>query len=137
MRAQLEGLDVQVVENPGWQQGLSTSLQAGLSALEGAGGPDAVLFATCDQPLVSSALLREIIAAYAASRPSIVACEYAGTVGVPALFDRALFAELRALRGDTGAKRVIEGHRGDVAAVLFPEAALDVDTTDDMKGLAD
>ena len=141
MRGELEGLDVLVAENPLWREGLSTSLRAGLDALDppGAGGSavDAVLFTTCDQPHVTAATLRAVLAAHEATRPPVVACAYAGAVGIPALFDRTLFAELRALRGDAGAKRVIEGHRAALVTVPAPEAALDVDTAADANGLGE
>jgi molybdenum cofactor cytidylyltransferase len=141
MRAELAGLDVAAVENPAWAEGLSTSLRAGLDALDppgAAGSPvDAALFMTCDQPRVTSELLRAMIAAFAAARPPVVACSYAGAVGVPALFDRALFAEVRGLSGDAGAKRVVESHRAALVTVPAPEAALDVDTALDARRLAD
>ena len=55
----------------------------------------------------------------------IVACEYAGTVGVPALFTRALFDELAALSPDAGAKQVIAHHGEEVVPVPFPAAAFE------------
>ncbi len=136
LRAELAGLDVQPVVNPRWQEGLSTSLDVALAALEATAGVDAVLFTTCDQPGVGAAALRDVIGAYAAGRPPVVASAYAGTLGVPALFDRKLFPELRALRGDAGAKAVIERHRGAAVTVPCPDAALDVDTADDARRLA-
>jgi molybdenum cofactor cytidylyltransferase len=141
MRAELVGLAALVVHNADWQEGLSTSLRAGLEALEsqatGDRPLDAVLITTCDQPHVTPATLRAVLAVYDAARPPVVACAYAGAVGVPALFDRALFTELRALRGDAGAKRVIESHRAALVMVPAPEAALDVDTALDARRLAD
>jgi molybdenum cofactor cytidylyltransferase len=136
MRAELAGLDVRVAENPDWAEGLSTSLRAGVEALDpptaGDAPVDAALFTTCDQPLVTADTLRAVIAAYAASRPPIVACAYGGTVGVPALFDRSLFAELIELPGDAGAKRVIERHLAAVARVPCPDAAFDIDNAADV-----
>lgn len=136
MRGELAGLAVRVAVNPRWEEGLSSSVRAGLEALEapspGAAVVDAVLFTTCDQPHVTAATLRAMIAAYAAARPPIVACAYAGAVGVPALFDRSLFAELLALSGDAGAKRVIERHSAAVARVPCPDAAFDIDTAADV-----
>jgi len=136
MRAELADLDVQVVVNPRWQEGLSTSIDAALTMLEATAGVEAVLFTTCDQPRVTSELLRELIGVYAGTRLRIVACAYAGTLGVPALFDRSLFPELRALRGDAGAKRIVEGHLGLAARIPFPDGALDIDTADDARRLA-
>lgn len=131
LRAELAGLDVRVVENPDAATGLSTSVRAGLEALE----PDAALFMTCDQPLLTPEVLRSLVAAYAATRPPAVACAYAGTVGVPALFDRSLFGELRALEGDQGAKRILQHHLGETVLVPFEPGAVDIDTPEDLRRL--
>ena len=135
LRAELSGLAVRIVENPDAARGLSTSLRAGLDALCEGREPDAALFLACDQPLLTADVLRHIVAAFAASRPPAVACAYAGTVGVPALFARSLFAELRSLEGDQGAKRVLERLGARVARVPFEPGGLDVDTPEDAAGL--
>lgn len=134
-RGELAGLEVRAVENARWAEGLSTSLRAGLDALEAFGHLDAALFTTCDQPRVTPEILRALLAAYGAARPPLVACAYAGAAGVPALFDRSLFASLRALAGDAGARSVIARHRARAVLVPFPDAALDVDTAEDVERL--
>lgn len=153
MREELAGLDVKVAENPRAAKGLSTSINIGIDALEGRGASaaadqggaslprppggahDAVLFMTCDQPLLTSDLLRQLVAAFASRRPRAVGCAYAGTVGVPALFSRGLLEELRALQGDAGAKRVLQRHASETAFVPFEPGALDVDTSSEAAGL--
>ena len=143
MRAELAGLEVRIVENSDAPKGLSTSVRAGLDALDAAAasagrsgsGADAALFMTCDQPLVTAQVLGKLVAAYAAGRPRAVACEYAGTVGVPALFDRSLFGELRALAGDRGAKGVLERHLPEAVRVPFEGGSLDIDTPSDADSL--
>ena len=136
LRFELVDLDVRIVENPHAAEGLSTSVRAGLDALCVAGDPDAVLFMTCDQPLLTADVLTQIVAAYAATRPPAVACEYGGTVGVPAQFDRALFGEQRALEGDQGAKRILERHLGQTARIPFEPGSLDIDTPEDVSRLS-
>ena len=131
LRPELAGLPVRIVENPHSAEGLSTSIRAGLDALCARGEPDGALFIPCDQPLLTADVLRTIAVAFAATRPPAVACSYAGTVGVPALFSRALFGELRALTGDRGAKRVLERHAAESVTVPFEPAGLDVDTPED------
>jgi len=131
LRREVAGLPVRIVENPHAAEGLATSVRTGLDALCERGEPDAVLFIPCDQPLLTPSVLRAIVARFGASRPTAVACSYAGTVGVPALFSRVLFAELRALRGDRGAKRVLERHAAETVTVPFEPAGLDVDTPED------
>lgn len=135
LRFELQDLDVRIVENPDAAQGLSTSVRAGLAALDRGGESDAVLFMTCDQPEVTSELLRRLVAAFAASHPAAVACEYGGIVGVPALFGRALFVELRALAGDAGAKQILQRHLAGTVRVPFQGGTLDIDTPEDVRRL--
>jgi molybdenum cofactor cytidylyltransferase len=59
----------------------------------------------------------------------MAACEYSGTVGVPALFTRALFPELRELK--EGAKPLLRRYASQLAAVPFPGGAVDIDTPED------
>ncbi len=137
LRFELSDLGVAIVENARWKDGMSASIHAGLEALERAvPPPEAVLIMTCDQPHVTAALLRQMVATFGATRPPAVACEYAGTVGVPALFDRSLFAELRALEHDQGAKSILERHQLRVARIPFEPAAVDIDTPEDVRRLS-
>lgn len=124
------------VHNPGWQEGMASSIRAGLAALErGWPGAAAAIVMVCDQPGVSAGLLRRLAAAWRQGSAAAVACQYGDTVGVPALFSRSLWPELMALRGDRGAKSVLERHRERLLLVPFPEGALDIDTPEDWQRL--
>ena len=134
LRAELDGLAVHVVVNRRWRDGLASSLRAGLRAAvtaSGHRGPAAVLFLTCDQPYVTPSLLRRLVRRFRRGAP-IVACAYAGTLGVPALFARAHFADLLGLTGDHGAKRILARHRDAVAPVRFARGGTDVDRPRDI-----
>ncbi|MDW8009489.1 MAG: nucleotidyltransferase family protein [Chloroflexota bacterium] len=124
------------VHNPDWQEGMASSIRAGLAALE-RGWPQAAaaIVMVCDQPSVSAGLLRRLVAAWRQGSAAAVACQYGDTVGVPALFSRSLWPELMALRGDRGAKSVLERHRERLLLVPFPEGALDIDTPEDWQRL--
>jgi molybdenum cofactor cytidylyltransferase len=137
LRFEVSDLDARIVENQRWQEGMSTSIRAGLDALEGADAVDAALIMTCDQPHVTAKLLKQIVAAYHKTRPPAVACAYAGTVGVPALVDRSLFAELRALDYDQGAKAILERHQQTIVRIPFEQGAVDIDTPGDLGHLSD
>ena len=95
----------------------------------------------CDQPYVTSDVIGRLSDTYWESRAPIVASEYGAgdekTLGVPALFSRALFPELMTLSGAEGAKRIIARHSAEVAVVAMPEAAFDVDTWSDYRALSD
>lgn len=133
LRLELEGLPVHCVENPDWEQGMGSSIRAGMKALLAASGPEreAALFMLCDQPHVSAALIDALIAAYRQTVSPLVASEYGGTLGVPALFDRSLFSELSLLNGAEGAKQILQRHRAQAIGIPFPKGTVDIDTPED------
>jgi molybdenum cofactor cytidylyltransferase len=132
LRFELVDLGVTIVENARWKEGMSSSIRAALDVLAQAEATEAVLIMTCDQPHVTATLLKQMVAAYRETRPPAVACAYAGTVGVPALLGRPLFAELRALEHDQGAKRILERHLSAIARIPFEQGAVDIDTPEDV-----
>jgi molybdenum cofactor cytidylyltransferase len=138
---EIADMEAQSVINAAWDEGLSSSIRCGLSALEEttARQAEAALLMLCDQPFVTTAILNRLLEAYHINRAPLVASEYEAqgerTRGVPALFARALFHELMGLRGAEGAKRVIERHLREAALISVPEAAFDVDMMDDYRVL--
>jgi molybdenum cofactor cytidylyltransferase len=129
IKPEISQLPIQIVENQQWEEGMSTSIRVGLEALL-AMNPNlnAVAIALCDQPFVSSPTLERIVEAYHLTGKPIIASEYSGTLGVPALFNRTLFSELMTLKSTEGAKKLIKKHIHQVFSVPFPEGAIDIDT---------
>ena len=137
VEAEIAGLPLAVAVNPDWQTGMASSLRTGLTALMQTGSNlDAVVVMLCDQPQVSPTLLDSLVAAYADTGHELVACEYGGVLGVPALFGLALFPALLSLTGDEGARRVIKSYSGPLTRVPFPNGVLDIDTPQDLQRLA-
>ncbi|GAA4423962.1 hypothetical protein GCM10023188_03240 [Pontibacter saemangeumensis] len=131
-----DGKTVLTAINPKWQEGLSSSIRCGLSALLAAAPQaESVLFMVCDQPFVEAALLESLLHTKSAGRKGIVACQYKDTFGTPVLFDKAYFDELLYLRGKEGAKKLLFRHSEHVASVSFPLGAIDVDTPEDYAAL--
>jgi molybdenum cofactor cytidylyltransferase len=129
---QLTDLPVHVLAHSEWARGIGSSLKAGLECVTAlAPALDAVIITVCDQPHLTSAVLTRLGRAYRGSDVPIVASTYAGTAGVPALFDRAVFDELHALGDRDGARRVIELDGERVTTVPFPLGAVDVDTPEE------
>jgi molybdenum cofactor cytidylyltransferase len=136
VRGELERLPVLIVENRRWEEGMSSSIRAGLETLvaecEGVGG---VVIMLCDQPFVTVEVINELAETHRKTGKLIVASGYGEACGVPVLFSNELFAELAALEGRQGAKQIIANHPLDVATVCFPEGAVDVDTPQDYERL--
>ncbi|WP_460638238.1 nucleotidyltransferase family protein [Larkinella harenae] len=131
---QLDGLPVTIIDNQHWQQGLATSVKTGLAAVYLTQKEiDAVLFLLTDQPHVDRGLLQQLVHVYEESGKGIVAASYAGSLGVPALFDRKYIHELLSLDGDAGAKKVIKNHPEDCAEVPFESGNIDLDTRQDVE----
>ena len=136
MEAVLDPGIVQIVHNPSWKEGIASSIRAGLEvAMRQMPAPEQVIFMVCDQPYVSAALLQELVLARQKTGQSIIACAYAGTVGIPALFDAARFSQLLSLEGDTGAKKIIQQFPEQVYAVPFPMGHIDIDTAEEYEAL--
>jgi molybdenum cofactor cytidylyltransferase len=129
--SELAGLAVRIVPNERWQAGMGGSIRCGLEALD-VERPDlaAVVITLCDQPLVGLESLARLVRTFESTGAPLVASSYGAAVGVPALFARELFGELRALDGATGARSVVERHRRRTALVDCPEGATDLDTPD-------
>ena len=131
----LQGLPVRVVPNRRWAEGMSTSLAIGLGALH----PDvqAALVVLADQPELTVELLRSLTARYQTTGAPIVAPFYRGQRGNPVLFDRGLFAELRAVEGDKGGRALLTRYRNSLerVAVDDPAVLIDVDTRQDYQAL--
>jgi molybdenum cofactor cytidylyltransferase len=128
MAAELTGLPVTLVANPEWEEGMASSIRRGVRALP-PGAPGA-LFLVCDQPAVDAALVARLLEAQRACPDAVIACGYAGTRGTPALFPARCFPHLQELRGDRGARGLLQGEA--VLVVSFPEGAMDIDRPADL-----
>lgn len=135
-RGELRGLDVLEVMNARWETGMASSVRAGVRALaEADASASAVVLMLCDQPHVTREVVAALVSAHRADGSPVVASQYGGGFGVPALFARPLFAELARLEGRAGAKQVIERHAGEAQFVPFPGGEIDVDTPEDFARL--
>jgi len=131
-------LEQSIVEiNNEWESGIAGSIQTGLHAVANH-APDAtgVLLLTCDQARLTAGHLRSLLDAFDAQNCStIVASTYAGTTGVPAIFPRAAFEDLLALRGDQGARALLRQSTRPLVTVPFAGGEVDIDLPGDVAQL--
>jgi len=124
------------VRNTNWQRGIGSSIRSGVQALtDHAPDVQAILLLVCDQPAVSAPFIERLIATREATKKDIVASSYAGTAGVPAVFNRSLLKELLAIGDESGAKSIILKNPERVGQFAFPEGAIDIDTWEDWEGV--
>jgi len=131
-RTELEGLPCAPVLNPDYARGIHTSLRTGIAAVPEDAPAALVLLA--DMPFVTAEMVLAVVARYRGGEAPLVVSTYDGVDAPPMLYDRALFAELRALDGDGCGKRVVKRHRGEALDVAWPAAALgDLDQPADVE----
>jgi molybdenum cofactor cytidylyltransferase len=123
------------IYNPFWGAGIASSIHAGLKAVErDAPAAQGVLILPCDQLRLSADHLRELLAAFSAQDgSSIAASTYADVLGIPAVFPRAAFPELQALKGDKGARALLLKPPCPVVEVAFDGGEVDIDEPADLE----
>ncbi|TAE48664.1 MAG: nucleotidyltransferase family protein, partial [Bacteroidetes bacterium] len=125
-----------VVVNEDWAVGMGGSLRLGVAqSLQQNPATEHLLFLLSDQPFVSEDFLNVLIQKHIKNQSPITASEYQGIMGVPALFSQAYFAELMALSGDQGARKLFKAYETQVLRVPFEGGAFDIDTPADVERL--
>jgi molybdenum cofactor cytidylyltransferase len=129
VRAALGARPVQLVHNPDYAAGLSTSLRAGLAALPA--DAEGVLIGLGDMPRVSAAAIDRLIAAFKPEEGrAICVPTVRGKRGNPVLFATRFAPEIAAIEGDVGARHLIGAHADEVCEIEMDDdgALLDIDT---------
>ncbi|RKS55727.1 molybdenum cofactor cytidylyltransferase [Gillisia mitskevichiae] len=124
-----------VVEmNENWQEGMSTSIKKGvLRSQELENELDHILILLSDQPFVSKERIKELIQVQLDKNTQATYSEYSGDIGVPAIFSAEVFYDLKELKGDQGAKKLIHDQELDYEIVKFEMGNFDVDTAEDVE----
>jgi len=133
MRREVAGLDLVIVVNPRWREGLSRSLAAGIGALPADARGALVMLA--DQAALGPGDLALLCACWRLAPRRIVAASDGKRLGPPAILPRSMFPALKRLRGDRGARDLLRDPGRRVVGVELPGAALDVDRPSDLAAL--
>jgi len=123
---------IELVFNPRYHEGQSTSLTAGLFRIHDRF--PAVMFLLGDQPLVDAATIDRLLEKFRHSGKSICVPVHRGQRGNPALFSRSHYEALARLSGDKGAREIIAARPGQILEVPIadPSLFLDIDTPADV-----
>lgn len=105
-------------------EGIASSIRSGIAAASSTSVAGAVLL-TCDQPALHAAHLRALIE----DLRRVTGSRYAGSIGIPAFFPAQLFPSLLQLRGDTGARSLLQ----TAHTIEADELSLDIDTDEDLE----
>jgi molybdenum cofactor cytidylyltransferase len=122
------------VENPDWKDGQLSSMQAAIRALSTT-PTDGILFCLVDHPLITSALINDLVEKFYSTGKQIVVPTHRGRRGHPVIFSAKLFDELLAAPLETGARAVVWNHAREVEEVPTEEegAVLNLNDPDTFK----
>ncbi|KUN40310.1 4-diphosphocytidyl-2C-methyl-D-erythritol synthase [Streptomyces longwoodensis] len=133
-RAALDGCVL--VDNPDWEQGMGSSLRAGLASLTGTGAR-ATLVSLVDQPGIGPEAVARVLAALR-DGTSLASAAYDGVRGHPVLLGSEHWAGVAAAAtGDRGARAYLREHEREITLVECGDVARphDIDTAEDLRHL--
>lgn len=138
IRSTLYGNGVQYIINADYKRGMLSSLQAGLGALSG--NSDGVLIALVDQPMITSEMVNQLLAAFSQEGKGIAVPTYEGRHGHPVVLASKYFDDVQqiALDAPDGLRGFIADHANDVLEVPFDDPAVieDIDVPGDYERLS-
>ncbi|NTJ43837.1 NTP transferase domain-containing protein [Agrobacterium larrymoorei] len=129
LKRALSDLNINIVVNPDYASGLSSSLATGFATAQ-ASEAQGILVFLADMPQISTANLDQLITAFQRSGgTAIVRASSHGQPGNPVILPSILQNAVLSLEGDTGARHLIETSGLKVIEVDIGHAAqIDVDT---------
>jgi molybdenum cofactor cytidylyltransferase len=125
-------INVDIVVNSDWRNGIGSSIKKGLQYLLGKDSTlHAIIILVCDQPWLTPEHINNLLSAHCQSKKSIVASLYNSSAGVPAMFTNRHFNEILSLPDEQGAKSIIQQHMKEAEQVNFEKGEIDIDTMED------
>ena len=122
-----------IAVNRDWSEGIASSIRTGLANAPPTS--EGILIVLADQIAVSTEDLRRLAGVWRRDPNSLACAQYAGGIGVPAIFPRWCFRELNELRGDRGAQRLLQRHVDRLVRLPMPSAEIDIDRPEDLLAL--
>jgi molybdenum cofactor cytidylyltransferase len=127
---------INIIINPNWSNGLGDSIAYGVKVLlEQQHNLNGILICLADQPLLTTNYLDTLIYQSKKHPLNIVATNYEKKVGVPALFPKLLFKDLSELKGDFGAKELLNNGIKAIITLEAENQTIDIDTKDEYNQL--
>lgn len=134
IQASLDNETIQVVTNPDWDKGQSTSLKAGVTAIRQT--VDGVLFLLCDQPHLTVNLVNAVVEEGLRSG-KVVTPIIDDRRANPVYFPASCFPLFDTLEGDAGGRQIISACPHTTLPWLDDWMARDIDTPEDYRALRD
>ncbi len=128
-------IGIKIIVNPRYREGMSTSLIKGIKNLRQ--DIEAFMVILGDQPFVSKETMEKIIETYYGMerKPLMVVPTYRGLRGNPVLISSRIAKDIMSLRGDIGARALMEKYKAYISYIETqdPGVVLDIDTKEDLE----
>jgi molybdenum cofactor cytidylyltransferase len=132
IRREISSPNIHFIYNPTFNEGLSSSIVTGISKIELQPDYKAVLILLGDQPAIEKEYLNAMISLFSEDNSKIIAANYGGKLGVPAIFPQSYFSKLKKMSGDFGAKEIL--HKNSEVSTLNKQTNfIDIDTEKDLQ----
>ncbi len=128
----IENYQIETIYNSDFKNGLSSSIVVGVKKLQH--DFDTILIMLGDQPNVNSNYLNKLIKTSVENPSRIIASNYQNKIGVPAIFPKKYFNQLLELKGDKGARNILNNNKSDIIK-MPPFNLTDIDTREDYQNL--
>ncbi|MBB6463887.1 nucleotidyltransferase family protein [Flammeovirga kamogawensis] len=123
----LKSKTINVIDNQNWNEGLGSSIREGIYHIKQKKYTD-VLIVLSDLPLLSIHYIKVLIASYYSSSKKIAVTSYGNVKGVPVIFNERYFSDLLQLKGDEGAKKIVQKFKEDTLVLESDVPYIDIDT---------
>lgn len=131
----LKDMPVEIIHNPDWAEGQSSSIKLGLKALAKRGG--GAIFLLADQPQVPELLIRNLVEKHAQTLAPIVSPLVQGQRANPVLFDRSTFKDFEQLSGDVGGRKLFSKYPVEWVDWHDELPLIDIDSPQDFQKFRD
>lgn len=135
IRERINFKESQVIFNPDYSMGQSSSLRAGLDVVPD--DADGAMFLLGDQPFVGTKIIDGLIRAFEEQPANLIIPTCRGKRGNPVVAHRSIFPMIKGITGDTGARVLFPSLKGQMREVEVsdPGIHLDIDTIEDYRKL--
>lgn len=128
VRAVCSNYNVEIAHNEHFCDGLASSIRVGVQACED--DSDGILICHGDMPRISKDHIQALCAAFQRHSDKIIVPSFKGRQGNPVLWPKSYFTRLKSLKGDRGAKAILQENLDAIIRVDFDDEAIVFDVDD-------
>jgi molybdenum cofactor cytidylyltransferase len=122
---------INCIYNSNWKEGMGSSISVGVQQAE-MEKPEGIMVILADQLAIQQSHLMDLIQTFYQKKCQYcVSSFYSSINGVPAIFPKKWYGNLKNLKGDRGARKLFQEKAEQVYSLPLNEAATDIDTPKD------